>query len=255
MSYMVGNYEFETEEEAQTAKKEEQAVAYVIQKLDMDDLDAIKKLSRQLQENQTFRTVIGQSFQAKLQKRILELEAGASTLSAEVDNSALAQEIKQATAQGTEKQEAASRKQAKENTASEQTSEHKSSQSLEKQLRKYKRWASITSVSCVTMLLIIIGMFYVNSTSDSPTILNYEQTLLDKYAGWEEDLDAREQALQEKEQELQEREQSLADGQQTDTEYVDGSSGVIPLDLGDGTDTDTETSEDGTATDTAATNE
>jgi hypothetical protein len=254
MSYMVGNYEFETEEEVQTAKKEEQAVAYVMQKLDMDDLDAIKKLSRQLQENQTFRTVIGQSFQAKLQKRILELEAGASTLSAEAENSAPAQEIKQATPEA-EKQEATSRKQAKENTASEQTSEHKSSQSLEKQLRKYKRWASITSVACVTMLLMIIGMFYVNSTSDSPTILNYEQTLLDKYAGWEEDLDAREQALQEKEQELQEREQSLADGQQTDTEYVDGSSGVIPLDLGDGTDTDTETSEDGTATDTAATNE
>jgi hypothetical protein len=42
-------------------------------------------------------------------------------------------------------------------------------------------------------------MFYVNSTINSPTILNYEQEILNKYAAWEQELTEREAAVKEKE--------------------------------------------------------
>ena len=52
------------------------------------------------------------------------------------------------------------------------------------------------------MLAIIIGMFIINQTSNHPTILNYEEKIIDKYAQWEEQLDQREQELNERERQL-----------------------------------------------------
>ena len=54
-------------------------------------------------------------------------------------------------------------------------------------------------VLCITLLLCVIGMFYVNSTINSPTILNYEEELLNKYSSWEQELTEREAAVKEKE--------------------------------------------------------
>ena len=50
----------------------------------------------------------------------------------------------------------------------------------------------------------VIGMFIVASTSDSSTIINYENKLIDKYAAWEQELDEREAALKEREQTVEE---------------------------------------------------
>ncbi len=69
-------------------------------------------------------------------------------------------------------------------------------------LKRYKKLSRLLLIACITMLLIIIGMFAINATSQNPTILNYEEKIVDKYASWEEELDAREQELNEREQKL-----------------------------------------------------
>ena len=69
-------------------------------------------------------------------------------------------------------------------------------------LKRYKKLSRLLLIACITMLLIIIGMFVINATSQNPTILNYEEKIVDKYASWEEELDAREQELNEREQKL-----------------------------------------------------
>lgn len=58
---------------------------------------------------------------------------------------------------------------------------------------------------CLNIVLVIavIAMFVITLTADQPNILNYERTLIDRYAGWEQELTQREQAIREAERELQ----------------------------------------------------
>ena len=51
-------------------------------------------------------------------------------------------------------------------------------------------------------------MFYVSSTINSPTILNYEETITDQYSTWKQELDEREAELKAREKALEERENS-----------------------------------------------
>ena len=68
----------------------------------------------------------------------------------------------------------------------------------------YRKKYEITLFISVILAISIIGMFIIASTSDSPTILNYENKLIDKYAEWEQELDEREAALNDREQMVEE---------------------------------------------------
>lgn len=54
----------------------------------------------------------------------------------------------------------------------------------------------------VILVILIIVMFILLNTSDSPTILNYKEKVIDQYSEWEMELKNREQAVKEKEQNL-----------------------------------------------------
>ena len=70
---------------------------------------------------------------------------------------------------------------------------------------------------CITMLVIIVGMFVVAGTSNSPNILNYEEKIQDKYAGWEQDLTEREKELKKSQEKLTERENALKKAEENST--------------------------------------
>ena len=65
-----------------------------------------------------------------------------------------------------------------------------------------KKQIHLLMALCITMAIIIVGMFVINATSTHPTVLNYEEKLIDKYAGWEKELTEREAAVYKKEQQL-----------------------------------------------------
>jgi hypothetical protein len=50
----------------------------------------------------------------------------------------------------------------------------------------------------------VIGMFYVSTTINSPTILNYKEVITDEYSSWKQELDEREKELDEREAKLRE---------------------------------------------------
>ena len=81
----------------------------------------------------------------------------------------------------------------------------------EKKLAKIDRKALETESSgklkislCVNAILVVcvVAMFAMTLTSDSPTIVDYQSKLLNRYASWEQELTEREKAVSEKEQEL-----------------------------------------------------
>lgn len=51
----------------------------------------------------------------------------------------------------------------------------------------------------IVLLMAVAGMFWIALGAGQPNILNYEEALLNRYAGWEQELTAREQAIREKE--------------------------------------------------------
>lgn len=67
---------------------------------------------------------------------------------------------------------------------------------------KEKARFQISVVLNILLAMAICAMFVISFVSDHPNIFNYERALLDKYASWEQDLTAREQAVRDKEREL-----------------------------------------------------
>ena len=74
--------------------------------------------------------------------------------------------------------------------------------SLQEENRRLKAANSILLTISLALMIVVVGMFYVSSTINSPNILNYEEFIINKYASWQQD-------LEEKELELLERERAL----------------------------------------------
>ena len=61
----------------------------------------------------------------------------------------------------------------------------------------------ILSVLVNLILVAAVGaMFVITLTSDQPNILNYERTLVNKYAAWEQELTEKENQIREKERQI-----------------------------------------------------
>ena len=61
----------------------------------------------------------------------------------------------------------------------------------------------------IVLIAMVIAMFILTLTSDSPNVVNYRTKLEDEYASWEQQLTEREQDLRKREQEVSEAEMSL----------------------------------------------
>lgn len=75
---------------------------------------------------------------------------------------------------------------------------------------KKKEKSQVLPVSIVlniALAIAIIAMFIITLNSEQPNVLNYEKVLVNRYAGWEQELTEREQAVREKERQLSIEEQ------------------------------------------------
>ena len=64
---------------------------------------------------------------------------------------------------------------------------------------RYRNWFQISRIVAVALGVAVIVMFIIALNSSSPNILNYERTIQDKYATWENILNERERAVTERE--------------------------------------------------------
>ncbi len=214
MAYVIGDFSFETEEEAREAQKEVQAISYIMKEIDNEDPKAVLAAYQQMIKKDLFHTKLGLGFLEDMRKQLLALpEIDAADLppvpslspKPETDRILIKEEVP-APKEIVEKKEEpkpAAKQRTERKTAAKQRTERKTvGEKMEVELKRYKKLSRLLLIACITMLIIIIGMFAINATSQNPTILNYEEKIVDKYASWEEELDAREQELNEREQKL-----------------------------------------------------
>ena len=183
----VGGFSFENKDEAEQAKKEIEGIRYIKTKTDMNDPEVILQVYNKMIGQKLFETAVGYSYLKDLQEYLTTIPfiKNEDILPIPVTHPRLEESLKK------QKREIAQ----KERVRAESSGKLKIS-------------------LCVNAILVVcvVAMFAMALTSDSPTIVDYQSKLLNRYASWEQELTEREKAVSEKEQEL---------GIQVDTEQTD----------------------------------
>lgn len=188
--FLVDGFLFQKEEDTEKAKREAEGIQYIKTKTSMENPRMVWQVYDRIIEQKMFETPVGMAYLRELQEYLLKNPA--------IDNNDIKpiptdEFVKReyVTINGTEKKQ--------------QKQEEKSGEQQEKtrkQEEKFSQRLRISLAANVVLVLMVIAMFVITMSSNHPNILNYEENLLNKYAGWEEELISRERQILEMEREL-----------------------------------------------------
>ncbi len=180
--YTVGGYTFTSKQEADVAKDELNAIKYVSAKTDSKDPKQVYILYNKLLDKELFSTEIGLNYLKNLQQYLYISEAIPNEKIRPIPvNSEVQAKLKE-------------------------RKDYKDAKSriifLERKLDKVKARNKQLKTLVIILILMVIAMFVISLTSKSPTIINYETKIQDKYSSWSEDLEKREAELKIRENQL-----------------------------------------------------
>lgn len=180
---IVNGFIFENEEEAKQAQKEIEGVKFIKEKVDMNKPEAVLDVYNKMIRQKLFETVIGFSYLKELQDYLYSIPFVDNTqiLPIPVEHPTLEEQLrKKRPAQKPKQQQTVKAKERFVNV------------DYKKRYHAMK-WVSIVLAVCV------IAMFAISATASHPTILNYEQEIINRYTQWEEELENREAVILERE--------------------------------------------------------
>jgi hypothetical protein len=211
-NFPVDGFSFTNEEEAKQAQKEAEGVKYIREKTDMDTPEMVLQIYNRMIEQELFETAVGYSYLKELQDYLLSIpfvDKG-RVMPIPIQHPVLEADIQKKYQEDPRVQ----RKEKKEQRLKEQQEkeqqekERRMAESLKPASQKkvlyvnYRRRYQVAAFTCIVLALCVVGMFFVTSTTNNATILNYETEIIDKYEAWEEELNEREAALEERESEI-----------------------------------------------------
>ena len=201
--YNIGGYIFDDENKAKEAAKELKAVEYILGQIRDSDEKAVLTVYKKLLNQRMFSTEIGMSFLAQLRQNLLDSEVFTPedippvySLEEPPKDVTPEEKTEDTNSSSDEKVSKAKKEKADKKVVAKVTNDSS-------EIKRLKAINKVLLILCIALLLCVLGMFYVSTTINSPTILDYEEKLIDKYSSWEQDLTEREEAIKEKEQELQ----------------------------------------------------
>lgn len=172
----LGGFQFGSERDVELAKKEQEKIEYLEKRMHYEQPESVLTVYNMAVENRTFQTPLGLQYLHKLHDFLAEqglLEKAKSIPLYQVYSYDPTEETKPRIAR--------------------QRVQPSQYRKLRSQLRK-------SVLLNMFLLVLVIAMFAITLTADQPNILNYERALVNKYAGWEQELTEREAAIREKEQ-------------------------------------------------------
>lgn len=182
----INGFVFTDEAEAEQAKKEAQGIHYVEERADMHHPETVLEIYNKMVKQELFETAVGYTYLKELQEYLIQNPAinNRDILPISVTHPMLEESLRK-------KLRISAKKESNE-------------KKMLKKSDRYRKKYEITLFISVILAVSVIGMFIIASTSNSPTIINYENKLIDKYAAWEQELDEREAALNEREHTMEE---------------------------------------------------
>ncbi|GFI24236.1 hypothetical protein IMSAGC011_03032 [Lachnospiraceae bacterium] len=179
--WVVDGFQFGTEKDAELAKNEQQRIERLEERLDYDNQDMVNAVYHKAINNRVFRTPVGYAFLKRLQRILLE-----NPISDDVPANIPVYGVysMRESANPTVERVQASRKPVKQET-------------------KQEFFSRRTSILVnIILVFLLAAMFAISTIGSVPTVFNYETTLQNRYAEWEQQLSEREQVIREKEKEL-----------------------------------------------------
>ncbi len=193
--YNIGGYIFDDENKARKAAKELKNVEYILSQIKDADEHGVLNVYKKLLNQRLFSTEIGMDFLTQLRQNLLESGVFSDE---EIPAIYSLDETKEQVSVSAVNDDS-SEDSIKPKVDNKKTDTKKREKDESSEIRRLKVINKLLIILCVSLVLIVVGMFYVNSTINSPTILNYEEQLLNKYSSWEQELTEREAAVKEKE--------------------------------------------------------
>lgn len=171
---IVDGFYFDDDDILREAKKEAEGVRYMKARIDLEQPEKVLHIYRRMLQQKSFQTQVGYAYLRELQEYLRAMPQVGSDEIAPIEVFA---DLRVLDASGT-------------------------TESLRKENRKAKQ-SLRRSVLLNLALFVVIGVIFgIALTSKSPTVLNYEKVLVNRYAEWEQDLKEREADILEKERAL-----------------------------------------------------
>ena len=194
-AYLVREYQFELKEEYDVAVQEHKGVEYLDAQLDYGDVQKVLRTYNELIRKKIFYTPVGIDYLRRLRNILVN--------SREIEEDKIVPlYVPSSKKKDSAKVEKYISNQYKETVGT-----------MNKDIKKTKAINRNLIAVNIVLVVIIIAMFIISYTSDSPNILNYERELQDKYAGWAEDLKEKEDELRQREREIEELERYYENSQ------------------------------------------
>lgn len=184
-TYTYQGVTFHTEAELAEAKKEAEVVTYIRSQADLGNVKTVVKLYNRLIEKGTLVTPLGIAFLQELRSRALE-----SGLVAESSLHALPEPAKP-----------------------EKQPEKKLSKD-KKLMEYYKEKSKRLTFTVAVLCIVIVILFAIRLFGTASPFTDYEQKVLNEYAGWKEELTEKEETLHQWEKSLTEWEKELVQREQ-----------------------------------------
>lgn len=181
---IVNGFAFFSEAEAEQAQKEVEGVKFIKEKLDMDKPEMVLQIYNKMVRQNLFETAVGYSYLKDLQEYLQSIPfiKKEEILPIPVQHPILEEQMRKNRVSSKQKQ---------------------AEQAKERYINiDYKNRYRMMRGIAVVLIICVAAMFAISATSGSPTILNYEQELINRYAEWEEELSEREAWIMEREAEL-----------------------------------------------------
>lgn len=179
--WIVDGFQFGTQTDAELAKSELKRIERLKEKLEYSNPNMVNAVYKKAIDNRIFKTPVGYGFLKKLQSVLKEN----ATPEEEIANIPVygVYSLRESTNPAVEKV--------------------KASQKKVKEKPKQEFFSRRTSIMVnIGLFVLVIIMFFISYTSKSPTVLNYEKTIQNRYSAWEQELMEREQVIREKEKEF-----------------------------------------------------
>lgn len=176
---IVKGFAFENEAEGKQARKEAAGAKYIAEKVDMDSPERVLQVYNKMIQEQLFETVVGFSYMKELQEYLRTIPF--------IDKEAIRPiPVRHPTLEASI-------------LGDEDTGKRGAEESGVRHADYMVRY-KIMRMLCIVLAICVAAMFAITATTNSPTILNYERQIVDRYEAWEQELTEREAALMEAEQ-------------------------------------------------------
>lgn len=181
--YVVGNYVFQSMEQARLAEKEKKMIELLVQKTDFNNKDVVTNVYENLVQKQLLKTPVGYDFMNQLRKILLEdyhiPQESIMLIPVSIPVKTNSKTILQ-------------------------------DETLKDKLKNMTNQKNTFVILTALLASLVIGMFLLIAFSDNVGYINTENKILDKYCKWEEELKERESELKEREEAVRQKELEAA---------------------------------------------